>query len=223
VLLEEEASIVRGRNRFIEMFTIGRNRRAMLASCLVMFGREWRLPPPPRLVPDFPRSTLFFFPSLLLVFLGLLTHPEQFCGVNAIVYYTATIFTQAGFSNISALLASWGFGMLNWREWPFASAFPYTLIVSPKFEPIHTAFRSSCVSGRLGRGGQCQQSKHGYARARRKERRSQTLSMSGPELRLGRLLRETRHDRPWGPWRCPYSCLLTSLRHPGDPHYRQIW
>lgn len=42
VLLEEEASIVRGRSRVIEMFTIGRNRRAMLASCLVMFGREWR-------------------------------------------------------------------------------------------------------------------------------------------------------------------------------------
>jgi len=147
VLLEEEASIVRGRNRFIEMFTIGRNRRAMLASCLVMFGREWRLPPPPRLVPDFPRSTLFFFPSLLLVFLGLLTHPEQFCGVNAIVYYTATIFTQAGFSNISALLASWGFGMLNWRKWPSASAFPHTLVLSPRIGPIRNAFPYSCVSG----------------------------------------------------------------------------
>lgn len=40
VLLEEEASIVRGRNRFIEIFTIPRNRRAMLGSTIVMFGRR---------------------------------------------------------------------------------------------------------------------------------------------------------------------------------------
>lgn len=38
---------------------------------------------------------------------------QQFCGVNAIVYYTATIFTEAGFNQIQALLASWGFGMVN--------------------------------------------------------------------------------------------------------------
>ncbi|TYJ56663.1 hypothetical protein B9479_002593 [Cryptococcus floricola] len=76
VLLEEEAAIVRGRNRFLEIFTIGRNRRAMIGSTIVMFG-------------------------------------QQFCGVNAIVYYTATIFSSAGFSEIEALLASWGFGMLN--------------------------------------------------------------------------------------------------------------
>lgn len=76
VLLREEASIMRGRNRLWEMFAIGRNRRAMVASEILMFG-------------------------------------QQFCGVNAIVYYTATIFTQAGFSEIEALLASWGFGMVN--------------------------------------------------------------------------------------------------------------
>lgn len=39
VLLEEEASIVRGRNRFIEIFTIGRNRRAMLGSTI---GKRYR-------------------------------------------------------------------------------------------------------------------------------------------------------------------------------------
>jgi len=87
VLLEEEASIIRGRNRFIEIFTIPRNRRAMLGSTIVMFG-------------------------------------QQFCGVNAIVYYTATIFTSAGFSNINALLASWGFGMLN-----FLGAIPGLLTI----------------------------------------------------------------------------------------------
>lgn len=35
VLLQEEASIVRGRNRLWEMFSIGRNRRAMIASEIV--------------------------------------------------------------------------------------------------------------------------------------------------------------------------------------------
>ena len=37
VLLEEEASIIRGRNRFIEIFTIPRNRRAMLGSTIGAF------------------------------------------------------------------------------------------------------------------------------------------------------------------------------------------
>ncbi|OXB38861.1 hypothetical protein LQV05_004016 [Cryptococcus neoformans] len=76
VLLEEEAAIVRGRNLFWELFSVGRNRRAMIGSTIVMFG-------------------------------------QQFCGVNAIVYYTASIFTSAGFSEISALLASFGFGLIN--------------------------------------------------------------------------------------------------------------
>lgn len=76
VLLNEEESIVRGHNRFLELFTIGRNRRAAQGAAILMFG-------------------------------------QQFCGVNAIVYYTASIFTNAGFSQIDALLASWGFGMLN--------------------------------------------------------------------------------------------------------------
>ncbi|OCF36436.1 D-xylose-proton symporter [Kwoniella heveanensis BCC8398] len=76
VLLEEEAAVVSGRNLFLEIFTIPRNRRAMIGSTIVMFG-------------------------------------QQFCGVNAIVYYTATIFTSTGFSEISALLASFGFGLIN--------------------------------------------------------------------------------------------------------------
>ena len=39
---------------------------------------------------------------------------QQFCGVNAIAYYSSNIFTQSGFSNVQALLASWGFGLTNW-------------------------------------------------------------------------------------------------------------
>lgn len=38
---------------------------------------------------------------------------QQFCGVNVIAYYSSTIFTEASFTQIQALLASWGFGLLN--------------------------------------------------------------------------------------------------------------
>ncbi|KAN0116412.1 major facilitator superfamily [Russula decolorans] len=76
VLLEAEAELSRGRNRYLELFTIPRNRRATLASFIVMFM-------------------------------------QQFCGVNVIAYYSSTIFTEASFSEIQALLASWGFGALN--------------------------------------------------------------------------------------------------------------
>ncbi|ODV86769.1 hypothetical protein CANARDRAFT_195269 [[Candida] arabinofermentans NRRL YB-2248] len=39
---------------------------------------------------------------------------QQFCGVNVISYYSSSIFTNSGFSERDALIASWGFGMLNW-------------------------------------------------------------------------------------------------------------
>ena len=38
---------------------------------------------------------------------------QQFCGVNAIAYYSTNIFTQANFSNTQAFLASFGFGAVN--------------------------------------------------------------------------------------------------------------
>lgn len=86
-LLETEKGISEGRNRFIELFTVPRNRRAALASGIVMFM-------------------------------------QQFCGVNAIAYYSSNIFTAANFTNIQALLASWGFGMINWL---FAFPAVYTI------------------------------------------------------------------------------------------------
>ena len=66
-----------GRNRFLELFTVPRNRRAALGSIIVMFM-------------------------------------QQFCGVNVIAYYSSVIFRQANFTEIQSLLASWGFGMVNW-------------------------------------------------------------------------------------------------------------
>jgi uncharacterized membrane protein YgcG len=38
---------------------------------------------------------------------------QQFCGVNAIAYYSSTVFTNAGFSDVSAIAASIGFGALK--------------------------------------------------------------------------------------------------------------
>ena len=44
---------------------------------------------------------------------------QQFCGVNAIAYYSSNVFTQSGFTTVQALLASFGFGATN-----FVFAFP---------------------------------------------------------------------------------------------------
>src|ERR1700731_2304693 len=38
---------------------------------------------------------------------------QQFCGVNVIAYYSSVIFQRGGFSQVSALLASMGFGIIN--------------------------------------------------------------------------------------------------------------
>ncbi|GAA5926328.1 sugar porter family MFS transporter [Sporobolomyces koalae] len=76
-LLEEEANIATGKLAIVELFSVPRNRRAALASGIVMFM-------------------------------------QQFCGINVIAYYSSTIFRQAGFSEISALGATLGFGALNW-------------------------------------------------------------------------------------------------------------
>ncbi|KAG7090877.1 hypothetical protein E1B28_009958 [Marasmius oreades] len=39
---------------------------------------------------------------------------QQFCGINVIAYYSTNIFVQAKFTELQALVASWGFGMINW-------------------------------------------------------------------------------------------------------------
>ena len=49
---------------------------------------------------------------------------QQMCGINIIAFYSSTIFSQAGYSVIRSLWASWGFGLVN-----FVFAFPavYTI------------------------------------------------------------------------------------------------
>ncbi|KAJ7616321.1 hypothetical protein DFH06DRAFT_1365471 [Mycena polygramma] len=77
LLLEQEEALKQHHgNRFLELFTIPRNRRATLASFIVMFM-------------------------------------QQFCGVNVIVYYCSSIFTQYGFTLQQAFGASLGFGIIN--------------------------------------------------------------------------------------------------------------
>ena len=39
---------------------------------------------------------------------------SRFCGVNVIAYYSSAIFVESGFSELSALAASLGFGLINW-------------------------------------------------------------------------------------------------------------
>ncbi|KAM3071478.1 hypothetical protein ACMFMF_007949 [Clarireedia jacksonii] len=88
VLLEIEKNTREpGQNKVKEMFTVPRNRRAMIASEITMFM-------------------------------------QQFCGVNVIAYYSSVIFVEAGFSEFKALIASLGFGIIN-----FAFALPavYTI------------------------------------------------------------------------------------------------
>ncbi|KAK9897762.1 hypothetical protein P389DRAFT_143261 [Cystobasidium minutum MCA 4210] len=75
-LLKAEESLHSG-NRYKELFTVPRNRRATMASFIVMFM-------------------------------------QQFCGINVIAYYSSRIFVNNGFSEFQALLASFGFGAINW-------------------------------------------------------------------------------------------------------------
>jgi hypothetical protein len=39
---------------------------------------------------------------------------QQMCGINIIAFYSSSIFVNAGYTSKQALLASWGFGLVNW-------------------------------------------------------------------------------------------------------------
>ena len=84
--------------RFIQLFTIPRVRRATLASFTVMIaqqmcGSKWTTPS------SYSQSNL--------------------CIVNIIAFYSSTVFSHAGASVKEALLASWGFGLVNFVfAWP---------------------------------------------------------------------------------------------------------
>ena len=39
---------------------------------------------------------------------------QQMCGINVIAFYSSTVFFNAGYSQKQALIASWGYGLVNW-------------------------------------------------------------------------------------------------------------
>ena len=49
---------------------------------------------------------------------------QQMCGINIIAFYSSTIFVEAGYTARQALLASFGFGLVNWL---FAFPAMYTI------------------------------------------------------------------------------------------------
>ncbi|BFZ59613.1 hypothetical protein YB2330_000627 [Saitoella coloradoensis] len=55
-------------------------------------------------IPRVRRATLASFTVMIA---------QQMCGINIIAFYSSTIFVEAGASSRSALLASWGFGLVN--------------------------------------------------------------------------------------------------------------
>lgn len=108
-LLEaEKESMILGQNKVKEMFTVPRNRRAMQASEIVMFMQQVR---------SIPKSSQNIEPRANVL-------PHQFCGVNVIAYYSSQIFLQANLSQINALAASFGFGLINFL---FAIPAVYTI------------------------------------------------------------------------------------------------
>ncbi|TKA65653.1 hypothetical protein B0A49_09815, partial [Cryomyces minteri] len=61
-------------------------------------------------IPRVRRATLASFTVMLA---------QQMCGINIIAFYSSTVFSQAGASVTNALLASWGFGLVNFTfAWP---------------------------------------------------------------------------------------------------------
>jgi hypothetical protein len=70
-------------------------------------------------IPRIRRATLASF----VVMIG-----QQMCGINIIAFYSSSIFRQAGASERNALIASFGFGLVN-----FFFAFPALWTISATF------------------------------------------------------------------------------------------
>jgi len=50
---------------------------------------------------------------------GIVMIAQQMCGINIIAFYSSTVFSNAGASVTGSLLASWGFGLINFIfAWP---------------------------------------------------------------------------------------------------------
>ena len=105
-LLIEEMGVAKTDNfftRFLEIFTIPRLRRATQASGIVMIAQQ--------MCGSRSRAdSTSCFEFELIMFQNI---------VNIIAFYSSTVFANAGASVTTALLASWGFGLVNFVfAWP---------------------------------------------------------------------------------------------------------
>lgn len=88
--------------RAVELFSVPRIRRATQASGIVMIAQQM--------------CGSKAFPAVRC---ALQRRQLTFFVVNIIAFYSSTIFAEAGASNITALLASFGFGLVNFVfAWP---------------------------------------------------------------------------------------------------------
>lgn len=112
-LLEAECHMKLGQSKILELITVPRNRRALVASEIVMFmqqvqshGTLWRL-------------ALMTNPSPVLRYQCHRVRETRVWSKLSVQliqcrYYSSQIFLEAEFSHISALSASLGFGIINW-------------------------------------------------------------------------------------------------------------
>lgn len=67
---------------------------------------------------------------------------QQFCGINVIAYYSSSIFVESNLSQVKAMLASWGFGMINFL---FAIPAFYTIDSFGRRNLLLTTFPLMCI------------------------------------------------------------------------------
>ncbi|OBA24368.1 hypothetical protein METBIDRAFT_37979 [Metschnikowia bicuspidata var. bicuspidata NRRL YB-4993] len=67
---------------------------------------------------------------------------QQFCGINVIAYYSSSIFVESNLSEIKAMLASWGFGMINFL---FAIPAFYTIDTFGRRNLLLMTFPLMCI------------------------------------------------------------------------------
>ncbi|KAL7650186.1 hypothetical protein ACMYSQ_011988 [Aspergillus niger] len=130
-LLQAETGMKLGQNKLIELIAVPRNRRALIASELVMFMQQFC-----GMLPKIPRMQRTNCPA----------------GVNVIAYYSSEIFlgttgnslTQLSVSNQrKALAASFGWGMINWL---FAIPAVYTIDTFGRRNLLLTTFPLMALS-----------------------------------------------------------------------------
>lgn len=86
-------------------------------------------------IPRIQRATLASFVVMIA---------QQMCGINIIAFYSSTVFVDAGYTAKQALLASWGFGIVNW-----VFAFPAVWVGPSSFFPLSSHLWDGRQSTRL--------------------------------------------------------------------------